>query len=251
MKIENGKLINIDIDNDIDADGKCVIPYGVSFIGEEAFYNSNVKSVIIPNSVTTINSFAFYECQQLNKITIPYSVSEIECDAFYGCDSLKAVYISDLTNWCNINFSDSYRNPLYYAHDLYLNRELVKKLIIPDGITTIKDSSFEGGSFEEIIIPNSVTCIENYAFFECESLKTIIIPNSVKSLGEGAFNWCKSLSKIVVKGEVVNVDGSVFAFCDNLKEIYVSSEHTKQNFLKNNCVPKNCKIIVDESLNEN
>ena len=118
MKIENNILIKVE-SSDIDSDGKCVIPYGVTVIGEAVFRDAPIKSVIIPNSVVKIEGRAFQYCD-LTEITIPNSVKEIEEYAFDQCDSLKAVHITDIVSWCNTDFKGGHSNPLACAHRLYL-----------------------------------------------------------------------------------------------------------------------------------
>ena len=152
------------------------IPNNIKVIGDEAFYGCNgLTSVTIPESVTTIGNDAFYGCSGLTSVTIPNGVTSIGGNAFLWCDGLEKVYISDLAAWCRIDFKDGYSsNPLYYAHNLYLDNTLVTDLKIPDGVTTIGASAFEGCTgLTSVTIPESVTTIGNYAFSYCSNLQTI------------------------------------------------------------------------------
>ena len=144
--------------------GAIVIPKTVTYDG-------------ITYSVTSIGSWAFEDCSGLTSITIPNSVTSIEGSAFYGCSGLKEVHINDIVAWCSINFNGSYANPLYYTHNLYLNNKLITELVIPNGVTSIK----------------------NYAFCNCSGLTSITIPNSVTSIGTDAFSGC-NLDYIYVEG---------------------------------------------------
>ena len=145
------------------------IPNSVRSIGYYAFSGcSGLTSVTIPNSVTSIEVGVFEFCSGLTRITIPNSVTSIGYRAFDDCYGLKEVHISDLASWCNIYFNDYESNPLYYAHNLYLNGELVTELVIPDGFSEIK----------------------NYAFYGCSGLTSVTIPNSVTSIGDDAFSGC-------------------------------------------------------------
>ncbi len=226
-------------------------PYSVISIGVEAFKNcSTLTSVTIPNSVTTIGNYAFSGCSKLTSITIPNSVTSIGAYAFEGCSKLTAVHISDLAAWCKIAFDTSFANPLYYAHNLYLNGTLVTDLVIPDGVTSIGSYAFCGctgltsvtipnsvtsigqiafsgcSSLTSVTIPNSVTSISDYAFSGCSSLTSITIPNSVTSIGHGAFRSCRSLTSVTIPNSVTSIGAYAFEGCSSLTSVTIPNSVT-------------------------
>jgi hypothetical protein len=130
----------------------------VTKIGNEAFKDTTITSIVIPDSVTAIGNYAFDDCDRLTSVC----------------------YTGDVAGWCNISFGNSSANPLYYAKNLYLNNELVTKLEIPNTITEIKDYAFYNcDSLTSVVIPDSVTSIGDYAFENCSSLTSIEIPDNV------------------------------------------------------------------------
>lgn len=133
----------------------------------------------------------------MTSVTIPNSVTSIRFNAFSGCNGLTAVNITDIAAWCNINFDWYNSNPLYYAHNLYLNGEKVTDLVIPDGVTSIGSYVFKGGSgLTSVTIPNHITTIGESAFGSCWNLNSVTIGNSVENIGADAFDCCSGLTEI-------------------------------------------------------
>lgn len=155
----------------------------------------NLESVIIPEGIRVINHEAFAGCTNLREVTIPSSVRFIVQDAFEDCEKLEKVYICDLEAWLKIDFDGYEANPLYYAHNLYLNGKQLTDIEIPKLATKIDMYAFCGmSSLKSVTIPFGVTSIDNHAFSGASSLESLIIPCSVTEIGAGAFSGCDKLT---------------------------------------------------------
>ena len=203
------------------------IPNSVKTIEEYAFSRCKSLTIInIPNSVTTIGDRAFEYCESLTSINISNSVTAIGEGLFYGCKSLT-----------NINISDSLKTIGNFA---FSGCESLININIPNCVTTIGDGAFSAciclnsisipnsvkmigkDAFAlcifltNINIPNSVTTIGDRAFAGCNSLTSINIPNSVTTIGKGAFSGCSSLTSINIPNSVTTIEDGAFYGCENL-----------------------------------
>ncbi|MBE7059643.1 MAG: leucine-rich repeat domain-containing protein [Ruminococcaceae bacterium] len=236
------------------------IPDRVTYIGKYAFRGcSSLTSITIPESVTIIGESAFGFCNSLrivnyNAINCTFSsisskgafnddtlieivnigenVKRISGPLFLGCSSLKGVYITDIEKWCSINFdssdSNSYAaNPLCYAKNLYLNGELVTDLVIPpNSVTKINNYAFYGCSgLARVTMSDSVTSVGNYAFYGC-GLTSIFIPDSVTSIGKSAFKGCRNLINVTIPNKLESIGDSVFYGCSSLTNITIPESVT-------------------------
>ena len=215
--------------------------------------HDDIQHIVIENSVTSIERDAFGGCRNLISIMLPKSLTFVNEDAFDGCHNLAAVYISDLEAYMKVRFLglDSYSNPLYYAHHLFLNGEEVVNLVIPNSITCINQYAFTNGSnLKTVIIPNSVTSIGKSAFSGCNGLTSVTIPSSVTNIGNGAFNgtaWYNNQpeglvyagkvaynykgtmpanTNISLKEGTMGIAGYAFSYCGDLSSISIPNSVT-------------------------
>ena len=177
-----------------------VYPSNPLYYAHNLYVNGTlVTDLVIPDGVTSIGNGAFIHCSNLTSVTIPNSVTSIGNSAFEDCNNLKEVHITDIATWCKINFGlCCSANPLYYAHNLYVNGILVTDLAIPDDVTSIKPNAFCGYTGSSVMIPNSVTSIGEYAFSGCSGLTSVTIPNSVTSIGSKVFYGCDNLTALAM-----------------------------------------------------
>ena len=149
---------------------------------------TSLTSVTIGNNLTSIGDGAFYDCTSLTSVVIPDSVTSIGSSAFYGC-YVSDIYITDIGAWCDISGLGELMSYGSNNRKIYLNGIEIKDLIIPNGVTTICNYAFRGcGGLKSVVIPDSVTSIGDSAFGYCKSLTSVTIGNSVTSIGSSAIN---------------------------------------------------------------
>lgn len=199
--------------------------YVVTSVGDGAFSDcSGLTSVTIPNTATSIKSSAFSGCSGLTEITIPSSVSSIGSNAFANCTGLLKVIINDVASWCGITFSSADANPLYYAMHLYLNQELLMDLVIPNTVSEIRNYAFYNASdLKSVKVPNSITNISSSAFIGCNGLKDVEI--NATSIGTWFSNY-NFIQRIVLGNNVSNIGANAFSGCTSLNSVHISNSVT-------------------------
>ncbi len=226
----------------------------VTTVSARAFAgNTNITSVIIPDSVTSIGDYAFEDCSSLTEIkfkdiasycqinglgnvdkskvyigeqkltemtsiVIPDSVTSIGYYAFEDCSSLTEIKFKDMASYCQINGLDELDRSKVYIGGQKLTE--MTSIVIPDSVTSIGRYAFRDCSLlTSITIPDSVTSIGDYAFYGCSSLTSITIPDSVTSIGYFAFAYCSSLQSITIPDSVTSIGNYAFEDCSSLTEI--------------------------------
>jgi hypothetical protein len=198
----------------------------VTRIQDSAFEGcTGLTSISLPGSLTEICSKSFDNCNTLTSISIPSSVKSIGASAFYLCNGLSEVNISDLTAWCGISFGDYSSNPLTYAHRLFLNDHEITELTIPEYISAIGDFAFYNCTeLTSLTIPNSVTEIGASAFSGCKNLTTAKLSSSLTKIGDSAFGSCVAMNNVEFPESLSYIGIGAFGSCIALTELNLPQE---------------------------
>ena len=255
------------------------IPSGVKILDVYAFdSNTHLINVVIPNTVTRIDSCAFSDCSNLESISLPDSVNYLGIYAFCDCPSLKTVKLSN--NIMSIDqqaFSRCYQlkkislpsNLTYIGNFVFLGSTNLNKVYIPNSVMTIKDNAFEDcpnvtiycytGSYAQsyatdnnidiilldaklgepdFVLPPSLTKIEEYAF-DGIAAEIVYIPNTCTSIGSYAFQN-SAIMQIRIPARCT-IATNAFNGCDNVV-IFGTAGSSAEAFCKTH---DNCTFVVE------
>ena len=239
----------------------------ITEIGQEAFYNCiSLKEITMPKNLLVIKENAFGFCEQLTNVTYEEGskLDRIESKAFYSCN-LKTIIIPENVTYiekdafvCNYkleNVNIHENNKQFVVKNgflLDLNNEEIyicfllanptyDIAIIPEGVTTIVDESFENAMYiTDVEIPKTVTSIGKCAFNNCNNLENVIINGIGASIGDDAFRSCVKLTYIKFNNEITMIGEDAFTNCISLSEIILPDGVTKIG----RCAFDNCNSLT-------
>lgn len=183
---------------------------------------SDIESVTLPDSLTTIEKNAFYNCEKLKSVTIPQNVSSIGLAAF-----VEGLSESSLTE-----IKVDPENPYFSEKDgVVFSKDGTKLIVFPSG---------RSGDYQ---IPDGTVSVGDYAFYYCVNVSSITVPGSVRSLGEGAFGNCSSLTKTVLNEGLEEIGEYAFQSSSGIRDIIIpaSVKSVGKNGLR---LSSGCRIRV-------
>jgi PKD repeat protein len=187
----NGSLTNV------------IIGTNVTSIGYQAFYYcTGLTNLMIPDTVTSIAQYAFYGCGSMTNITIGSGVTSMPAGVFFGCASLLTITVSAL-------------NPVFSSlNGVLCNKSQTMLIVYPAG----KDVTYT--------IPNSITNIGDFAFWDSITLTTVTIGTNVTIIGNEAFEFSEGLTSVTIGTNVTYISEGAFYACPNLTSVTIPSSAT-------------------------
>lgn len=203
------------------------LPNTIRYIKNEAFRNSAIYHIDLPESITEIDSLAFAYCTNLTSIKLPAGVKIISERLFEGCRNLSNLEFSGDIEFqrrafaeTNITSFEIPRNVRTIVAGLFAGCKSLKTVKIHDKVTSIGGGAFGGCESIEAIECNNVKSIGNYAFRGCSALESVTAEN-IEAIDYSAFADCTSLKAIPLGEKTTFIDYNCFKNCTNLKSIYI------------------------------
>ena len=205
----NGSAAALYIPEEIDG-------HEVVAIGNGAFEDrTDLRTVMIPDSVTEIGSCAFNNCTNLSNVTLSQNLKYMEGRAFGSCEKITKIEIPKSLEWCGSTL---------YDYGPFGDCTGLKTVIFENGTTKILGHLFEKCTgLEEINIPNTVTVIENSAFSGCTKLEQVNFSNKLTKIESYGFYGCTSLKKITLPDSINSIENNIFQNCTSLIEVHLSN----------------------------
>ena len=201
------------------------------YSGEDSpFYqNSNIKSVIIENGVTSIGNLAFSSCNSLIEVSLPSSIISLGVSAFSGCENLMSISIpANVADIQSIAFAGCKKLTSIEVDSNNENYSSINGVLFDKNITELVCYP-AGKNDASYTVPNTVKSFAYGSFYDCENLTSVIIPSGVTSIGGASFWNCKNLKSIVIPKSVTKIDLFSFNGCESLKDIYYTGTQDEWN----------------------
>ena len=200
-----------------------ILPDSVTSIGSSAFRGSGLTKIFIPANLTSINPDAFYDCRYLSTITISEECKNFKVvdNVLYSKDGTKLVMYGDKTTASDFTIPASVTEIGKYA---FLQAKITALSFESDStLKTIGYNAFYGCSgLTQLEIPDSVTTIELYAFYSCSNLTSVKLPNGTTSLPYCSFGTCSKLESLIIPKTLTKIESGAFTNCNALKTVYYS-----------------------------
>lgn len=233
--IEENEDIHMKYSDMMDAytgnDAEVIVPGSAFYILEESFKNSNCETVVLPDSMWTLDDKVFKDSVNLETVVVGKGVTRMRYDAFSGCDNLKAIVIPP--NVGSITFAAYDMNPVIYGekgsyaewfckqYNLTFSTDIpddIQKLITRSRCEITDDSTLTAysGTERNVILPDSIKAVGEAGFYGNKKVVSVKLQDGVENINAFAFKDCTQLQAIEIPDSVQNIDSSAFDGCENL-----------------------------------
>lgn len=192
-------------------------------MGEES-----IRRLTIPEGTTRLKEYAFINCEPLVTVNIPASLTSVGNRVFSGCTGLQRVIFPDEKTLLGVNYDSeeslmNYNNnaKLYIGSQLY-DTNTIENIVIPESLNYIPDYAFyKWPKLTQITIHDNVERIGRYAFYECKSLASIEFPETLTEIGDFSFNGCYKIPSLDIPDNVTYIGDKAFYQCSALKSLTI------------------------------
>ena len=205
-------------------EGHFIVPNSVTHIINRAFWGNNLSSITLPNSLKSIEQYAFLTCNKLQNLCIPQFVNHIEGGAIIKCDLLQGLAVDSLNTYYKVI------NDAIYSHNgdtlitfpgpksVWPELHEADTFRIAEGTKIIAKYAVSHTVYNKVIIlPESVVEIKERAFSGSD-IRIVCFPKTLKIIGENAFNSCNSLNYFMGGDSLEIIKSGAFAYCSNFKK---------------------------------
>lgn len=161
----------------------------LTYVPSHYLCETDIFSFSVPAHITEIKNGAFWQCENLNKVSLPEGLKKIGDSAFCEC------------------------------HNLW-------QVTLPSTLESLQEDAFAETNLQHLVIPDNIVTIPRHCFEECHQLKTLKLGKSVEILHDGCFGGCESLYYVQLNEGIKAINRYVFKECKNLKEIYIPDSVT-------------------------
>lgn len=189
-----------------------VIPDGVTEIKAGTFSKGTFTSVVIPDTVQTVEEDAFTACLSLKELTVP--ITALEDSSFYGCENLEYITLTG---------GDTGEMPTGITSYPWDDCNNLKNVTFAEGVTYIASRSFEGCNLTELVFPSTMKEIGQYAFYGSKSIRSIDF-GGCEEIGNNAFYNGYGLQRVIFGKNLTYVGSSAFSGCPATVTYYEGSE---------------------------
>lgn len=261
---ENLAVINESAFHNCVAITEITLPYGVMSIANNVFYGcSKLEKVTLPETLNEIGNNAF-TASGITTIDIPESVTWISESAFVGCESLSAVnVVEENIEYTSVNgvlYREKDNNAViliycpdgyYYPKKSINDKSAEVELIIPDTVTAIADYAVANCiNLRHVHFGSGIEVIGSYAFADTTALNIVNLPESLKSIKDYAFNRSALVQLNIAEGSAVSIGAGAFSECEGLVSVTMPDGCTAIGMRAFYGCKKLRSITIPDSVNE-